>query len=70
MATWYNCTMCGAPTLDTNLGATGPEGDVATIDATRLAVSDVDNAAGELTYTVSTAPTNGWSKWTGRNGKG
>ncbi|MEL0587155.1 MAG: tandem-95 repeat protein [Candidatus Thiodiazotropha sp. (ex. Lucinoma kazani)] len=45
--------------LDTNTGLTLNEGATATIINTMLSTSDVDNTAGELIYTVTSAPTTG-----------
>ncbi len=45
--------------LDTNAGRTLAEGATATITSSELATSDVDNTAGQLTYTVDAVPTNG-----------
>ncbi len=45
--------------LSTNAGGTVLEGGTLTISSSLLKTTDVDNTAGELTYTVTTAPTNG-----------
>ncbi len=45
--------------LDTNAGLTLYEGGTATITSSELATSDVDNTAGQLTYTIDAAPSNG-----------
>ncbi len=48
------------PTITTNLGLTVAEGAAATpITSAQLQVSDADNAAGQLVYTITNAPTNG-----------
>ena len=36
-----------------------PNGGTGTIDNTRLLVSDIDNTADQLVYTIGTAPANG-----------
>ncbi len=46
--------------LDVNAGATAPEGGSVWLDSSVLSASDVDNSAGELQYTVTTEPDNGW----------
>ncbi|MCA9216643.1 MAG: tandem-95 repeat protein, partial [Planctomycetales bacterium] len=48
-----------APVLQTNLPLTLAEGGTGAIDASRLAVSDVDNVVSDLVFTVTTAPMNG-----------
>ena len=48
-----------APILVTNSGSTVAEGGTDTIDASELAVTDVDNSAAQLTYTISTGPASG-----------
>jgi uncharacterized repeat protein (TIGR01451 family) len=48
-----------APVLATNTGLTVDEGGSGAITATHLQVTDADNTAGQLTYTVGTAPTRG-----------
>ncbi len=48
-----------APLLVTNTGSTLAEGGTDTIDASELAVTDVDNSAAQLTYTIGTGPAYG-----------
>ena len=48
-----------APVLGTNGGLTLVTGTNATIAAAQLAVTDVDNTAAQITYTLAMAPTNG-----------
>jgi uncharacterized repeat protein (TIGR01451 family) len=48
-----------APTIATNVGLTLNPGTTAVIGAGLLAATDVDNAAGQLTFTVTTGPTHG-----------
>jgi VCBS repeat-containing protein len=48
-----------APLLVTNSGSTVVEGGTDTIDASELAVTDVDNGAAQLTYTIGTGPLSG-----------
>jgi hypothetical protein len=45
-----------APSLVTNTGSTVAEGGTDTIDASELAVTDLDNSAAQLTYTIGTGP--------------
>ncbi|MBX3307197.1 MAG: cadherin domain-containing protein, partial [Nitrospira sp.] len=45
-----------APLLSTNTGSTVAEGGTDTIDASELAVTDVEQAAAQLTYTIGTGP--------------
>jgi hypothetical protein len=47
------------PILTTNAGLTLNALTTASINAGRLTTSDVDNASGELTYTIATAPSQG-----------
>lgn len=47
------------PILVTNTGSTVAEGGTDTIDASELAVTDVDNSAAQLTYTIGTGPAYG-----------
>ncbi|MBK9947789.1 MAG: tandem-95 repeat protein [Nitrospira sp.] len=48
-----------APLLVTNTGSNLAEGGTDTIDASELAVTDVDNSAAQLTYTIGTGPAYG-----------
>ncbi|MBA5874907.1 MAG: DUF4347 domain-containing protein, partial [Nitrospira sp. CR1.2] len=48
-----------APTLSANTGSTAAEGGTDTITASELAVTDVDNSAAQLTYSIGTGPTYG-----------
>ena len=48
-----------APLLVTNTGSTVTEGSIDTIDANELVVTDVDNSAAQLTYTIGTGPAYG-----------
>ncbi len=48
-----------APTLSTNTGSTVAEEGTDTITASELAVTDVDNSAAQLTYSVGTGPAYG-----------
>ncbi|MBS0155651.1 MAG: cadherin domain-containing protein, partial [Nitrospira sp.] len=48
-----------APLLVTNTGSTVGEGGTDTIDASELAVTDVDTSAAQLTYSISTGPASG-----------
>jgi len=48
-----------APTLSVNTGSTAAEGGTDTITASELAVTDVDNSAAQLTYSIGTGPTYG-----------
>jgi hypothetical protein len=45
-----------APFLVTNTGSTVAEGSIDMIDASELIVTDVDNSAAQLTYTIGTGP--------------
>jgi hypothetical protein len=45
-----------APVLAINTGSTAAEGGTDTIDSSELAVTDVDNSAAQLTYTIGTGP--------------
>nr|CRH05300.1 protein of unknown function [Candidatus Magnetococcus massalia] len=54
-----------APTLDTNTGITVDEGATITISDSELAVSDLEQAAANITYTVTAIPTNGELKLSG-----
>jgi hypothetical protein len=47
------------PAIGTNAGLTVVPGTTGTIDSTKLSVTDADNAATSLVYTVGTAPVNG-----------
>ncbi len=47
------------PTLTTNTGLTVVNGGSGTIDNTKLLVSDIDNTAAQLIFTIGTAPVNG-----------
>jgi len=51
-----------APTLTTNAGLTVNNAGTGTIDNTKLQVTDPDNTAAQLTFTVGTAPTHGTLK--------
>ena len=55
----FNLTVNDPPTLDVNTGMTAGGVDPIPITAAMLSTSDADNAAGELTYTVTTSPTKG-----------
>ena len=55
----FNLTVNDPPTLDVNAGMTASGTDPIPITAAMLSTSDADNAAGELTYTVTTSPTKG-----------
>ncbi|MBK8278316.1 MAG: tandem-95 repeat protein [Nitrospira sp.] len=48
-----------APLLVINSGSTVAEGGTDTLDASELAVTDVDNGAAQLTYTIGTGPAYG-----------
>ncbi len=48
-----------APTLSVNTGSTAAEGGTDTITVSELAVTDVDNSAAQLTYSIGTGPTYG-----------
>ncbi|MBH0206365.1 MAG: hypothetical protein HP498_11235, partial [Nitrospira sp.] len=48
-----------APTLTVNTGSTVAEGGTDTIDSTELAVTDPDNTAAQLRYTIGTGPAYG-----------
>ena len=48
-----------APVLVVNRGSTALEGGTDTIDSSELAVTDVDHAAAQLTYSIGTGPTHG-----------
>jgi len=48
-----------APVIASNTGVTADEGEAVTITQSALEVTDIDSAAGALTYTISTAPVNG-----------
>ncbi|MCS6288724.1 MAG: DUF4347 domain-containing protein [Nitrospira sp.] len=48
-----------APTLSANTGSTAAEGGIDTITASELAVTDVDNSATQLTYSIGTGPAYG-----------
>ncbi len=52
------------PMLTTNSGSTVVEGGADTIDISELAVTDVDNAAAQLTYSVGTGPAHGRLEFT------
>ncbi|NOT22470.1 MAG: DUF4347 domain-containing protein [Nitrospiraceae bacterium] len=52
------------PTLTTNSGSTVSEGGADTIDTNELTVTDVDNAAAQLTYSVGTGPAHGRLEFT------
>ena len=52
------------PTLATNSGSTVVEGGADTIDISELAMTDVDNAAAQLTYSVETGPAHGRLEFT------
>ena len=45
-----------APVMVVNSGSTVAEGGTDTIDASELAVTDVDNSAAQLTYSIGTGP--------------
>ena len=47
------------PTLMTNTGSTVAEGGTDTLDSSELAVTDVDNTAAQLLYTIGTGPAYG-----------
>lgn len=68
----FNFTITGkndAPTLATNTGSTLNEGDVETITTAELNEGDPDDSGANLTYTVTTATTNG-SLWVDTDGNG
>ncbi|OQW33699.1 MAG: hypothetical protein A4C66_04015, partial [Nitrospira sp. HN-bin3] len=48
-----------APFLVSNTGSTVAEGGADTINVSELAVTDVDNTAAQLTYTIGTGPASG-----------
>jgi VCBS repeat-containing protein len=48
-----------APVLTANTGSTVAEGGTDTIDSSELAVTDVENPAAQLTYTIGTGPAYG-----------
>ena len=48
-----------APVIASSTGVTADEGEAVTITQSALEVTDIDSAAGALTYTISTAPVNG-----------
>ena len=48
-----------APTVAVNTGSTVAEGGTDIIDASELAVTDVEQSAAQLTYTIGTGPTSG-----------
>jgi len=48
-----------APILGANTGSTVADGGTDTIDSSELAVTDVDNTAAQLTYTIGTGPAYG-----------
>ncbi|MGZ8380612.1 MAG: tandem-95 repeat protein, partial [Nitrospira sp.] len=48
-----------APVLSANTGTTVAEGETNTIDSSELAVTDVDNTAAQLTYSIGTGPAYG-----------
>jgi hypothetical protein len=48
-----------APVLTANTGSTVAEGGTDTIDSSELAVTDVENLAAQLTYTIGTGPAYG-----------
>ena len=47
------------PVVSANTGATLAEGGTHTIDSGELALTDVDNSAAQLTYSIGTGPTHG-----------
>ncbi len=47
------------PTVTTNVGSSVAEGGTDTVTASELAVSDVDNPASQLIYSIGTAPVHG-----------
>ena len=51
-----------APTLTTNSTLTGESGTLKTITSSHLAATDVDDGSTELTYTVTSLPSNGTLK--------
>ncbi len=55
----FSITINKPPTLDTNAGLTASGTDPITIDSSLLKVSDPDNSAAELTYTVTTGTAKG-----------
>ncbi len=57
-----------APIVSTNTGLTVAEGGSQALTAADLSATDVDNIAAELTFTVTSAPTNGQIELTGNPG--
>ena len=61
-ATTFSITVTAvndAPAVAANTGRSLNEGGSAVIGSSHLGVSDADHAAGSITYTIGTAPTNG-----------
>lgn len=56
-----------APQIQSNNGLNVTSGATGTIDSTRLSVTDTDNTAAQLTYTIGTAPAHGQLKKSGSN---
>jgi hypothetical protein len=61
----FGLTVNDPPVVATNLGATTQEGGAVTITSAKLAASDHDNTAAQLTFTIQSAPVNGVLKKSG-----
>src|SRR5207245_243761 len=58
----FSFTVNHAPTIATNLGLSVNPGQGATVTSSLLSVTDADQAASALTFTIGTAPTAGTLK--------